>query len=572
MIGDLRVRPSEACASRSRAVAIAPRGDMHCRGPRGLGSVRAMQPSTSSSPRLRFLVAGPLSPRPGGRRGRITLGELAERLTQSALALEVDVGPALGAAGPVKIKAKFSRFRDFSVAEVVQQGLGELHRLRERLVAPSGRPRGDEVLAVIARIAGRGPLHAEIAACFAPPPEKPAEPGGGDLVEELLARGSSQRSAASSAIDAVVRGVVQSTPAGSAVEPAKAAHGALSAALARAAAAVLADPSLRAAEVRWRALRLFLGQCPRDQDLDVELLDVDNAGLPAALAELGDLDPLARPDAVFLIDPLTDLGDAAAIAEVAADLHAPVVAELAPAALGCASIVEVTARVEEDRELGDDYEALRQNPASRWLTLTLNGPVLAAETTAAGERVVSGGAALAVAALLATSLKLGGTFAQLGRDADLRAPATWSFRHGQEDIPIGTGEPCSASAQLALARRGLTVVGGPQQSDLLTLAACPVVHLSDDATSLAGQLLVGRTVRFALWVRERVPAGAGAEEAADAVTRAAALVLLPGTPIRPRFGAAIQRGESGPELKIAASYPAALTGAPVALSFALPLS
>src|SRR5690606_18426901 len=122
-----------------------------------------------------------------------------------------------------------------------------------------------------------------------------------------------------------------------------------------------------------------------------------------------------------------------------------------------------------------------------------------------------------------------------------------------------------------LARRGLLALGGPQQSDLLTLAACPIVHSSEDATSLPGQLLVGRTVRFALWVRERVPAGAGADEAADLVTRAAALMLLPGTALRPRFGAALQAGEAGPELKIAASYPAALTGAPVALSFALPL-
>ncbi|MCY0992711.1 hypothetical protein OV203_36565 [Nannocystis sp. ILAH1] len=524
-----------------------------------------MQPSTSNAPRLRFLVAGPLSPRPSGRRGRILLADLAERLTQSSLALDVDVGPALGAAGELKIKAKFSRFRDFSVAEVVQQSLGELHRLRERLVAPSARPRSDELLTTVARIAGRGPLHTELAACFAPPSEKPAQAGGGDLVEELLARGSApSKSAASSAIDAVVRGSVQSTPAGGAAEPSRAAHAVLSAALARAATAVLADPTLRAAELRWRALRLFLGQCPRDQDLDVELLDVDAARLPAALAELAELDPLARPDAIFLLDPLTSLTDAAALAEVAADLHAPVCAELA---LGRADTAAIAAQ-----DLGDEFAALRDDPASRWLALAVNGPVLAAETTPAGERVVAGGAALAVAALLATSLRLGGTFAQLGRDADLRAPATRSFKHGQEDIPIGTAAPCSADDQLALARQGLVALASPQQSDLLTLAGTPTVHRSEETTTLAGQLLVGRTVRFALWVRGRVPAGASPEQAADAVTHAAALMLLPGTPLRPRFGAAIVQGESGPALKIGASFPAALTGAPVALSFALPLS
>ncbi|MFY0541152.1 hypothetical protein [Nannocystis pusilla] len=149
---------------------------------------------------------------------------------------------------------------------------------------------------------------------------------------------------------------------------------------------MLADPALRAAELRWRALRLFLGQCPRDQDLDVELLDVDAARLPAALAELAELDPLARPDAIFLLDPLTSLADAAVLAEVAADLHAPVCAELAPAALGRADTATLAGQ-----DLGDEFAALRDDPASRWLALAVNGPVLAAETTPAGERVVAGG-------------------------------------------------------------------------------------------------------------------------------------------------------------------------------------
>ncbi|HEY8377872.1 MAG TPA: hypothetical protein VIK91_15355 [Nannocystis sp.] len=527
-----------------------------------------MQPSTTSPPCFRFLVAGPLSSRPTGRRGRLLLADLAERLSQAPLSLQKDVGPALGAAGSLTIKAEFSRFRDFSVAEVIGRGLGELHRLAGRLIAPSGRPRSDDFLATIARIAGRGPLHAELSACFAPPPPPPTDHSGGDLVDELLARATNQRSAASAAIDALVRGSVTTTPAGVAVEPARAAHACLTAALARAARAVLDDPVVRAAEIRWRALRLFLGQCPKDHELAVEHLDVAAADLPAALAELGDLDPLARPDVVFLIDPVDSLTATAALAEVGADLHTPIVAELAPAALGAATTAELLAR--EDG-LGGAWDELRREPATRWLALAVNGPVLAAETTAVGERVVTGGGALAVAALLATSLRTGGTFAQLGRDADFRAPATRSIRHGQEDIPIGTADACVVERQLALARAGLLALGGPLQSDLVTLAACPIVHASEDATTLPGQLLVGRTVRFALWVRERIPAGAGAEEVSDFVTRAAALMLLPGTPIRPRFGAALQQGEQGPELKIAASYPPALSGAPVALSFALPL-
>ena len=57
-----------------------------------------------------------------------------------------------------------------------------------------------------------------------------------------------------------------------------------------------------------------------------------------------------------------------------------------------------------------------------------------------------------------------------------------------------------------------------------------------------------------------------AEEGADLVMRAAAHLLLP-----VRFGAKIERTEDGAELKVGAAFSAALAGAPVALSFALPL-
>lgn len=522
--------------------------------------------SLSSPPRLRFLVVGPLSPRPAGRRERLTLAELAARLSASPLQVKVEVGPVLGAAGSKVVTASFSRFRDFSAAEVVGQAFGELQRLAGRLTASSGRPRSDEFLAAVERSVGRGPLHAELSRCFAPAPAEPPAPAGADLMDELLTRGA-QRGGASAAIDAIVRGSVSSTPAGAEAGPAKAAHACLSAALARAALAVLADPTVRAAEIRWRALKLFLGQCPRDQAIEVELLDVPAGEAAAALGELAGGDALAQPDLVVVLDPAASVAALAELAEAGADLHAPVIVETQPQALAAETAAGLGERAAAGAELSAEWAALRAEPASRWLTAVVNPPALVAESTAAGERVLCGGAALAVAGLLAGSFRDAGLFSRLGPDAELRAPATWHTRHAREDIALSLAEPLAQEQQLALARAGVCALGGPRSSDIVALAECPVVHASEEPTSAGGQLLAGRTVRFALWIRGQLPAGADPQQAGELVMRAAALLLLPGTQIRPRFGAAIEAGA----LRVAASFPAALAGVPVVLQFALPL-
>lgn len=521
---------------------------------------------TSSPPRLRFLVALPLSPRPSGRRERLALGDLPARLAAAPPLVALDVGPALGAAGPRPVQAKLSRFRDFSAAEVIGQTLGELHRLATRLTAASGRPRSDEFLAAVERVAGRGPLHAELARCFAAPAAPPAQAApAAELLDDLLSRGAAP-GGASAAIDAIVRGGSSSVPAGAAAEPAKAAHALLAAALARAAAALLAAPAARAAEVRWRALKLLLGQCPKDPPIEVELLDVAAGEEAAALAELAAEDPLARPDLIVVGEPPADLAALAALAELGADLHVPVLAELAPAVLGAATLAELAERAASDA-LPAAWLALRDDPTSRWLALALNPPALAAEATAAGERIVCGGAALTAAALLITSFAAAGGFAQIGPAAGLRAPATYRARHVREDIALSLAEPLGVEPQLALARAGLCALAGPKDSDLIGLSACPVAARSEDPTSLGGQLLAGRTVRFALWARGELAPGADPAEAAARLRDAAALLLLPGTQLRPRFGAAIEGGA----LQIAASFSAALAGSPTALHFSLPL-
>ena len=272
-----------------------------------------------------------------------------------------------------------------------------------------------------------------------------------------------------------------------------------------------------------------------------------------------------------MIDPVTSLETAGALAEVGADLNAPIVIEVGAGLFGGETWAQVARAIDDGKGPGEAWEALRRREESRWLTVVVNAPTLAAEATAAGERVVCGGAALAVAGLLAGSFRDLGVFSRLGADAEMRAPATWHSDQGQEDIALATAELLHLDQQQVLGGQGIAALGGPRGGDIVALVACPVAIAGEEGAVLPAQMLAGRTVRFALWARDFVPAGVSAEEGADLVMRAAALLLLPGGRMPVRFGAKIERTEDGAELKVGAAFSAALAGAPVALSFGLPL-
>ena len=94
---------------------------------------------------------------------------------------------------------------------------------------------------------------------------------------------------------------------------------------------------------------------------------------------------------------------------------------------------------------------------------------------------------------------------------------------------------------------------------------------------LPAQILTGRVVRFALWVRAQIPAGAGDEEVAALFEQAAQALLFPGSGEDAAVGAALRakvapaQASGGREVRLAVSLKAREAGVPFHFAFALPL-
>lgn len=517
---------------------------------------------TNTRPRLRFLVAGPLAGPPTGRRAPLDGAAIVASLAAASPTVEVDVGPILGAARPLRVPAAFPRLRAFARAAVIT-GAPELAAL-DRLAATLG-PRD---LEGVRSIVGDGRLVAELAAHLAPtsPAPQPAAElaSDDDLVGQLLASHQQRRDAAA-AIDAFVRaarptaGAPPRPPAATGPDVERARQH-LREAVARAADHVLEAPEIAAIERRCRALRLLLDAHARAEHITLDHLDIAPPRLASALQGLAALPPLERPDLVVVVDPV-DLATAAELAAAAAELQAPVIVEVAPSALGAATLAGL------GRDLADGvaspdplaaWTALRGDPNARWLAVACNPPILGLDGEGPHARAPRGGAALALALLLDQSWQSTGTFARLGRDAGARAPAVApAARPNGESIVLPTHELISPAEARALAMIGLTPLLGAANDDRFGASAAPVVATTDPPTNLAAQLVIGRSARFLAWARAEL-GDASEARLADA----AALHLLPGAAGPP----ALVFERSGGDLTLHADYPAALTALRLAIA------
>lgn len=542
---------------------------------------------TSQNPGLRWLVAAPLSASPGGK----TL-DLVDALDQLAFTATVDLGPALGAAGPLPTALAFPRLRAFSLAAVLAAAppLAELQALSERLGGPpSKRPTPPELLAAVARVAGEGPLHAALAALLAEPapasaatpasPTPQPEPAAASasLVDDLLAQASRPAEPAPSAarpsaiIEAIVRGSAPARPPTRDTGALRAARDHLDAALAAAARAALADPAVLARESLWRGLKLLHEQCPREPGPRVSLVDVDLAGLPAVLAQLDELEAMDRPDAVFLAEPVRDLEPLGALAGQAAELMVPLVVGLAPEALGCADLDALFALGDAPAAVPEAWTGLRADEDTRWLTAVVNPVALVSEGSGAARRVLLGAPALALAALLSASERDTAGLASLARPGAVRAPAVWEPATGPDQgAQLPTARFAALRAQGRLGLLGLVALGSPRGGDSLVVAACPVVHAAADAGSLPAQILTGRIVRFSTWLRDQLTAGTAAHEVEALFAQAAGVLLFPN--LTPEAAALqVKVDAAGTTLEVSATVHPAIAGLRLEILFALPL-
>jgi len=522
----------------------------------------------SSAPGLRWLVVARLADSPSGR-----TRSLADALDQLGFTAKVDLGPALGAAGPLAVDLAFPRLSSYAIAGVLTAlPLAELAALSQRLGGPPSKcPAPAELLATVARVAGEGPLHAELAAVFAEPAAPPPAAPGGDLVAELLARATApEPDRAAEIVQSIIRAAQPAKPATKS-SALRAARDRLDAALGAAARAALDDPAVRAREALWRSLKLLHAQTPRDAGPKVSVLDTDLAGLAALYTALADDEPMDRPDAVFLAEPVTDPTQLAALAEQAAQIHVPLVVSLEPATLGRQDLGALTALAEEPAQIPAAWTELRAHDDTRWLAAAVNQVALVSESGGVERRVVFGSAGLALAALFSASQRDTGGLASLARPGVVRAPANWEPATGPD---VGTSIPterfASLRAQARLAALGLTAIGSPRGGDSIVVAACPTLHIGEDAVSLPAQILTGRIVRFAFWALAQVPAGSSAPDVESLFTQAAGVFLFPG--LQPEAASLRAKIDgAGTHVTITASVHPAIAGARLEIQFALPL-
>ncbi|MEZ4407415.1 MAG: type VI secretion system contractile sheath large subunit [Polyangiales bacterium] len=520
--------------------------------------------------RVRWLVAGSLSPSPSGRRFTVSASSFGKALE--------DAGLRLGDLAVDSLKA-------FETKEVVQRlpSLKSLLALASELSAsdPAKRPDGESTVRRVVEAAGEGELSAAVRAKFniAPvaPPAAPAPASGeGALLDDLLAGGASKvaQPGASGAVSSFIKAM---RPAGGATSTTahRGARDLIEAYAYSAAAALLGGAEVSPMESAWRGLKLSADHAPDGGGLAVDVIDVAPAGavdaLRAALPEYADD---SAPDLIVALDPSDDPEWLLSLAEVGADFDAPVVAAATHKLFGVDDPSAVPARCEQDDGgLPESWAKLRDDEASRWLAVAFNRPVVRVEGTGANRRTVFGSPSAALGAMLAASYQKSGAFARiLGPSGGLKAPGSWELPSGRE---AGTLVPTEAfvpiRAQTRLGELGFVALGSGRNTDVIALTAAPAAKGGGDVAPLSAQVLTGRIVRFARWVVAQLPAGAAEEEVKLLFEQAAAVFLFPSAQEAAKLEAQVVADGDKRTVVIAVAARADLAGQPFNLAFGLPL-
>jgi hypothetical protein len=514
----------------------------------------------SSTARVRLWVVAQARPSPTGKRFLLSSERFAAELAAATSGVKVSVPDRLGNLPERTFEISFGKLRVFQVSEIASAV--PLLRSLKGLVADA--PPADRFTSRLKELVGDGPLlDAVTAALSGAPAPAPAAPAGA-LTPEAVLGDLSTKSTASSAIDAFVR---SGRPAGAPdVKPAAGASAraaaAVDAAIHATARDVLASPAVSRLESLWRSLRLLTEQCPEASRIAVEVLDLSPADAPAALEREMPGDAFDRPDALFIAEPTSDLDLLRRLAELGESYNVPVVADVVPAA--ALGRDDLGGDLPQGAQLPEGWQKLRAEESARWLCAAVNRVALLVEPGHA----CLGSPALAVAAMLAQSFRLTDGFGRaIGRQGELQAPAALKSDAGYQ-APTETW--LSSSDQGELASRGLLALGSAKSSDRLVLSSGPTVRGSPDAMPLPGQIVTGRLVRFAQWVRDQLPAGVSAKEVTDLFGEAAQVFLFAGATGMGQIRAELVEGERR-AVRVSAALPAAHAGSPFEVAFDLPL-
>jgi type VI secretion system protein ImpC len=444
----------------------------------------------------------------------------------------------------------------------------------------------EEGAARVAEVVGVGRLSNAVSAALGgkpePTPPAPSTPAasntGGDLVGELLAsaESSSPTATAKAGVDAFVKAMAPKAagPARMSPDARRAVRDAIELALINTAKDLLAAEPVARLEAGWRGLKVLLEQCPTASGIAVEVVDVEPAQVPEALEQAVNAEPFERPDVCFVVDATDDVARLRKLASVGEEAQVPVVVAVTPALLGTTLANLSTAL--EDAAIGTqgDWAELRKDDSTRWLCPVLNRMVAASEKRGVLNRASFASPTFAVAAMLSASFQATSGFARItGQAGGLRAPGTWEPTSGKE---AGSAYPTEAflsiRMQTRLSELGILGVGSGRNTDMLLLSVAPMACGNVHVMPLPAQILTGRIVRFALWVRDQLPAGSSAQDMSTLFSQAAEVFLFGGSPELGKLEAQLVPGEGGNQLiKVAAAVKPEQAGTRFQLEFSLPL-
>ncbi len=554
------------------------------------------QLDSSSTAHVRWLFAGAMSPTPRGTLTRVSRHDFTERMLAAELKLTATVSDRLGAEEKRIFEVSCDGLAAFKLAGLVERVplLRNLRDLSADLGSadPARRPSAEQAIAKIIELVDDGRLAADVRKALTPPAAKaasapasaPAARGEGAL-DRIFAQVHDKepsRASAASAVDSFVEVARQGDGTSGAEKyslssaSARAARAAIEEAVYGTAADLLRTPELLRLEAAWRGLKLVIDETPRESGLEVMVLDTEVGALPSCLEAALSPDREEWPDAVFVLDAMADVDQVSSLAELSSSLNIPVLVT-PPEELFATALHATGGRKPDElvKALGPAWLAFRGNELSRWVCWCGNRVVLFGEGQGSTKRVVLGSPAFAAAAMLTASYRDTGLFGRVfGPAGGIKAPAVHSVNggHGEVMLPVERFAPASLQAELAAV--GLLALGSPKNSDKVVASSWPTLSGSPDAIGFPAQIITGRVVRFALWVRDQIAPGTEEADIKTVFEQAAMVFLFPGINEGAFLDAKVVGGEGGSAraVHLDVTVRAALAGSSVQLGFDIPLN
>lgn len=550
--------------------------------------------SENTGVRVRWLLAGAFSAAPAGNRFSVHQASFAKALEDAALTVTATVQDRLGDKDSRAVTVSFPSLRAFGVNEVVAavpalKGLAALAAAlgsADAAKRPDPQSAVDQVLALVGEGRLAAGLRAKLGVAAPAAGEKPAAApaaDSGNPLDDLLdgavvSAPKTEVNTPKGFLDNFVKAIRPGSAGAANPTLARGGRDLIEAETYATAVDVLKSPEVAAVEGAWRALKLVADHVRESSGMVLDVIDVAPAGVVDAVGEvLPTLPEDESPDAIFVLDAVNDADGLLALANLGADHDIPVVSCVSHRLFGVDDPQLVSARVEEeDGSLKKPWHALREDEATRWLAVVTNRVVFKQEGNGPARRAVLGSPVAAVAAMLANSYDRSGNFAKIvGAPGAIKSPGSWDIPSGREAGMVCPTEAFySVRAQSRLGQLGIIGLGSPRNSENILLTSTPMVRGGEDVVPLSAQILTGRVVRLARWVRGELPAGCAEADVMALFESAVTEFLFPSAKEAVTLKVQVvnnPEGAKGRTVVLQVSVRADQAGIPFHLGFGLPL-